>query len=86
MERIVPFDAQHLEAACRVLADPTRGLTGPQIGQILQDMRIADVSPEMTKWKRFIQRTRRGAKQASSGQSLDHVYQSCHEPGELCTR
>ena len=53
MERIAPFDAQHLEAACRVLADTTRGLTGPQIGHILQDMGIVDVSPEMTKWKRL---------------------------------
>ena len=53
MERIAPFDAQHLEAACRVLADTTRGLTGPQIGHVLQDMGIADVSPEMTKWKRL---------------------------------
>jgi uncharacterized protein (TIGR02391 family) len=53
MERIAPFDAQHLEAACRVLADTTRGLTGPQIGHILQDMGIVDVSPEMAKWKRL---------------------------------
>jgi uncharacterized protein (TIGR02391 family) len=52
MERITPFDSQHLEAACRVLADTTRGLTGPQIEHILQDMQVADVSPEMTKWKR----------------------------------
>jgi uncharacterized protein (TIGR02391 family) len=51
MERIAPFDAQHLEAVCRVLADTNRGLTGPQIGHVLQDMRIDDISPEMTKWK-----------------------------------
>lgn len=49
MEHIAPFDSQHLEAACRVLADTTRGLTGPQIEHVLQDMRVADVSPEMTK-------------------------------------
>jgi uncharacterized protein (TIGR02391 family) len=53
MDRIAPFDSQHLEAACRVLADTSRGLTGPQIGHILQDMNVADVSPEMTKWKRL---------------------------------
>lgn len=53
MERIAPFDAQHLEAACRVLADTSRGLTGPQIGHILQDMNITDMSPQMTKWKRL---------------------------------
>ena len=53
MERIAPFDSQHLEAACRVLADTSRGLTGPQIGHILEDMNVADVSPDMTKWKRL---------------------------------
>ena len=53
MERIAPFDSQHLEAACRVLADTTRGLTGAQIEGILRDMQVADVSPEMTKWKRL---------------------------------
>lgn len=53
MERIAPFDSQHLEAACRVLADTSRGLTGPQIGHILEDMNVVDVSPDMTKWKRL---------------------------------
>jgi hypothetical protein len=53
MDRINPFDAQHLEAACRVLADTSRGLTGPQIEHLLQDIKVADVSPDMTKWKRL---------------------------------
>lgn len=53
MDRISPFDAQHLEAACRILADTQNGLTGSEIGYLLQDCRIEDVSPEMTKWKRL---------------------------------
>jgi uncharacterized protein (TIGR02391 family) len=53
MDRIPPFDSQHLEAACRVLADTQQGLTGPQIGHLLQEIRVADVSPEITKWKRL---------------------------------
>ena len=53
MERIAPFDTQHLEAACRVLADTSRGLTGTEIGHLLQEIRVADVSPELTKWKRL---------------------------------
>jgi uncharacterized protein (TIGR02391 family) len=53
MERIPPFGTQNLEAACRVLADTDRGLTGAQIEHILRDMNVADVSPEMTKWKRL---------------------------------
>ena len=53
MERIPPFSAQTLEAACKVLADTERGLTGSEIGYLLQDCRLEDVSPEMTKWKRL---------------------------------
>ena len=53
MEQIQPFDAQHLEAACRVLADTERGLTGSQIERLLQEIEVEDVSPELTKWKRL---------------------------------
>lgn len=53
MDRIPPFDAQHLEAACRVLADTEQGLTGSEIGYLLQDCKMEDVSPTMTKWKRL---------------------------------
>jgi len=53
MARIQPFNAQKLEAACRVLADTERGLTGSEIGYLLQDCKITDVSPDMTKWKRL---------------------------------
>ena len=54
MERISPFNAQKLEAACRILADTERGLTGSEIGyEVLSDCRIDDVSPDTTKWKRL---------------------------------
>ena len=53
MERIQPFNAQKLEAVCRVLADTERGLTGSEIGYLLQDCKLTDVSPNMTKWKRL---------------------------------
>lgn len=51
--RIAPFSSQHLEAACRVLADTAQGLTGTQIGRLLQEIQVADPSPDMTKWKRL---------------------------------
>jgi len=51
--RIDPFSSQHLEAACRVLADTERGLSGTQIERLLQEIAIADTSPGMTKWKRL---------------------------------
>ena len=50
---IPPFTSQSLEAACRVLADTDRGLTGTQIGRILQEIKVEDVSAELTKWKRL---------------------------------
>lgn len=53
MTSITPFNSQHLEAACRVLADTERGLTGTQIERLLQEITITDVSPGMTKWKRL---------------------------------
>src|SRR6185503_18434453 len=53
MERIEPFNSQHLEAACKVLGDTDRGLTGPQIERLLQEIRVTDVSPGITKWKRL---------------------------------
>ena len=53
--QIDPFSSQHLEAACRVLADTERGLSGTQIGRLLQEMEVADPSPSMTKWKRLLQ-------------------------------
>ncbi|MGO2331646.1 TIGR02391 family protein [Pseudoalteromonas rhizosphaerae] len=53
MQRIETFNSQKLEAACRVLADTERGLTGPEIGCLIQDCKIKDVTPSMTKWKRL---------------------------------
>lgn len=53
MTRIPPFNSQHLEAACRVLADTERGLSGTQIERLLQEIDVADTSPGMTKWKRL---------------------------------
>lgn len=53
MERIESFDSQHLGAACQVLADTERGLTGFQIERLLQEIKVEDVSPELTKWKRL---------------------------------
>lgn len=53
MDRLPPFESAHLEAACKVLADTDRGLTGAEIGRLLQDINVPDVSSDMTKWKRL---------------------------------
>lgn len=53
MAKIPCFEASHLEAACKVLADTTSGLTGKEISHILQEIGIADIDPDNTKWKRL---------------------------------
>lgn len=47
------FSSERLEAISRVLGDTSEGLTGSQIGHLLASVRISDVTPEMTKWKRL---------------------------------
>jgi len=53
MERIPPFDTQHLTSLAKILADTDNGLTGAQLAALLRDSKIPDVTPEVTKWKRL---------------------------------
>jgi hypothetical protein len=48
-----PFPADALEAIAKVLADTRDGLTGSDIAHILQECRIRDTDPTMTKWRRL---------------------------------
>jgi len=47
------FSQSELEAIAAALADTSEGLTGSEIGHILSSLRIADPTPNMTKWKRL---------------------------------
>lgn len=53
MNRVPPFKASQLEAACKVLADTNNGLKGDEIGYILSDMRVSDPDAGGTKWRRL---------------------------------
>lgn len=53
MEKISVFNPQQLKAIAKILADTETGLTGSQIAYILQDCKIPDINPDMTKWKRL---------------------------------
>lgn len=53
MERIEQFNSQTLEAACKNLADTNLGLSGSDIGYLIQDCKIKDIAPTMAKWKRL---------------------------------
>ncbi|GAA5483995.1 TIGR02391 family protein [Haloferula sargassicola] len=48
------FPAATLESICRVLADTSSGLTGTEIGRLLQQLGIGDPFPGLTKWRRLM--------------------------------
>ncbi len=47
------FSAAKLESICQVLADTNAGMTGTEIGRLLQQLGISDPFPALTKWKRL---------------------------------
>jgi uncharacterized protein (TIGR02391 family) len=53
MDQIPPFNPQQLTAIAKVLGDTAKGLTGSEISYFLNDCKIPDVSPDMTKYKRL---------------------------------
>jgi len=50
---IPSINSNQLEAICKVLADTEKGLTGSEIGHLLEQLGIHDPDPSMTKWKRL---------------------------------
>lgn len=53
MKIIPPFRSADLEAIAKILGDTQTGLTGTEIGHILDECRVPDTSPDMTKRKRL---------------------------------
>jgi uncharacterized protein (TIGR02391 family) len=47
------FEPGQIEAISHILGDTDSGLTGQEIGYMLDSIGIKDISPEMTKWKRL---------------------------------
>jgi len=47
------FTQSELEAITQALADTSSGLTGSEIGHLLAPLKMADPTPNMTKWKRL---------------------------------
>lgn len=48
------FSQEQLEAIAQALGDTSEGLTGSEIGHLLQICEIEDTDPDMTKWKRIL--------------------------------
>jgi len=53
MKKLEPIRANILEGISRIIGDTSRGLTGSEIGYILQMAKLQDVDPSITKWKRI---------------------------------
>jgi len=51
--RIEPFPQAEAEKIAKILGDTDKGLTGSEIGRVLQKLGIADPDPQMTKWQRI---------------------------------
>lgn len=51
--QVRPFHPGELERLCRIIADTDTGLTGTEIGTILQQAGIPDIEPAGTKWRRL---------------------------------
>jgi uncharacterized protein (TIGR02391 family) len=55
MPAIPSLPEHHLEAICQVLADTGSGLTGTEIGRLLDQLGLADPGQGITKWRRLHQ-------------------------------
>lgn len=53
MAKIQIFDSENLQAICDVLGDTSSGLTGSEIGKLLVNCNIEDVTPGITKRDRL---------------------------------
>lgn len=53
MNRLPCFSAADVEAVSRIIGDTADGLTGTEIGSALAQVRVPDVDPGNTKWKRI---------------------------------
>ena len=66
------FDSSHLEAACRVLADTSHGLSGTEIEDVLKEIGIEDPTPSITKWRRLFNALAQAQNEHQAG---NHVVQ-----------
>lgn len=62
-----PFTPGQLQAICQVLADTNRGLTGSEIGHALRQVRVSDVTPNNTKWRRVFNALAKSQNRTGSG-------------------
>lgn len=66
----VPFSSEELEVICKYLADTNFGLTGSEIGNILNQIQVEDIDPQNTKWKRLFNALANWQSSNSSGHKV----------------
>ncbi|RLC09440.1 MAG: TIGR02391 family protein [Deltaproteobacteria bacterium] len=77
----IPFiNSNQLEAICKVLADTEKGLTGSEIGHLLEQLGINDPDPSMTKWKRLYNALAAKQNGDRHGASVCQFIQAAMEP------
>lgn len=61
-----------LEGICKILADTNEGISGSEIGLYLSQLKIKDVAPDVTKWKRLYNAL---AVEGNSTNSVDKIFE-----------
>ena len=74
------FTPGQLQRICQVLADTNEGLTGSDIGHILRQVRVPDVDPTNTKWKRLFNALAKSQNRAQSGDRVLAFISTALEP------
>jgi len=75
MAKITKFDAVYLRAICDILGDTSSGLTGNEIGQLLQSCNIDNPHPGRTKRYRLFEALNRQQHQDGCGNKVvDFIY------------
>ena len=72
-----PFNEGELETLCKIIAETRDGLTGSQIEYFLRTLKIKDVDPDNTKWKRLYNALANRQNETQSGNCvLSFIYKS----------
>jgi len=53
VEKHKPFDSNTIESISKILGNTADGLTGTEINRLLQECKIENTDPDITKWKRL---------------------------------
>lgn len=84
-----PFTLGQLQAICRVLADTDEGLTGSEIGHLLRQVRVSDVDPANTKWRRLFNALAQSQNRTGSGDRVlaftSHALEPARYQGDSAT-